>query len=111
MQKVILHISTSDTINQKRIFSQITNILNELPDSIIEVATHADATTMLFKEGQFIDQIESIHDQVTFLACENSLRSHNKGASDLSERVRIVPSTLAHIITRQSEGWVYIKIG
>lgn len=112
MHRVILHISSSETKTQQRIFNQIANILSELPDTIIEVATHSDATTMVFKGAKFNEQIANVsNNQITFLACENSLKSHNMEASDLADGVKVVKSTLAHIIKRQTEGWLYIKIG
>ena len=112
MQKISLDISTENKRDQKRLFSQLKNILIELPDSLIEVATHSSATSLVLSSGGFEENIiETTSANLKFLACSNSMRGFNASASDLAKGVEIVNSTLAHIVKRQSEGWIYIKIG
>ena len=48
---------------------------------------------------------------VAFLACENTLRERNISKDQIIAEADFVPSALIHIVTRQEQGWSYIKTG
>jgi hypothetical protein len=47
---------------------------------------------------------------VAVLACGNSLRSLELEPEDLFRDVTVVPAAVAHLVTRQLEGWAYIRV-
>jgi intracellular sulfur oxidation DsrE/DsrF family protein len=48
---------------------------------------------------------------VTFLVCRNTLNEKKIDPKTLLPIAHIIQAGLAHVITRQSEGWSYIKAG
>lgn len=113
MNKVILHLTTGDARDQKRLFTQINNIKRELPECEIEVVVHAAAAGMMLNQpGIFAAEIkEHTERKVVFAVCRNSLNALNAADQDLISGVKVVNSALAHIILRQQQNWAYIKIG
>ncbi len=113
MNQVILHLTTGDARDQKRLFTQINNIKHELPECEIEVVAHGEAAGMLLNQpGTFTAEIqEQMKRKVVFAVCRNSLTALGVTAQDLITGVNVVNSALAHIIMRQQQSWGYIKIG
>ena len=81
MNKVILHLTTGDARDQKRLFTQINNIKRELPECEIEVVVHAAAAGMMLNQpGIFAAEIkEHTERKVVFAVCRNSLNALNDG--------------------------------
>jgi len=48
---------------------------------------------------------------VQFMACENSMRGRHLTVADLLPDVHPVPAGIVEVVTKQEQGWVYIKGG
>jgi len=56
------------------------------------------------------DKIKEVTTEgVRIVACEIAMRTHKLRPSDMIEEVRYVPSGVAEIIEKQTEGWSYIR--
>lgn len=53
---------------------------------------------------------EALAQGIRILACGNSLRSVGLEPGELSAGVGSVPAAIAHLATRQWEGWAYVRL-
>ncbi|GAL87676.1 hypothetical protein MYP_4906 [Sporocytophaga myxococcoides] len=111
--KVVFHLGTNDEQVWKSLIKQIGNVQKEVPAIIVEVITHGLGVELLFSNSRFSNVLEEMANRgILFSACRNTLNERGvSSSSDLISVARIIPSALAHLIFRQSEGWSYIKVG
>ena len=111
-QKVVFQLSNNDTVVHKSLVRQLNNLLKATPDIKIEVVTHGPGVEFLSGNTSFKNNIETLHQKgIAFLICRNTLTEKKIDANTLLSLGKIIPAGIAHIITRQSEGWSYIKAG
>jgi uncharacterized protein len=109
-QKVVFQLSNNDTFVQKSLIRQLNNVLKSIDEIEIEVVTHGYGIDLLLRDTAFQKDIVALHERgVRFLVCRNTLDQDKISEENLLKFVTIVPSGLAHVITRQSQGWSYIK--
>lgn len=111
--KVVIQLSSEDTLVHKSLLRQLNNILTAAPGSKIEVVCHGPGINMLVTDKTTVhSKIEEMKIKgVLFMACENTLRERNISKDKIIPGAGFVPSALVEIITRQEEGWSYIKSG
>jgi intracellular sulfur oxidation DsrE/DsrF family protein len=92
---------------------QLNNVKIAAPKTKMEVVCHGPGIYMLVVEKSLVhDQIQIFKTKgVAFTACENTLRERNISKDKIIPEAGFVPSALIHIVTRQEEGWSYIKAG
>jgi uncharacterized protein len=74
--------------------------------------SHGAGIELLFNDSPVKNKLHLLHEKgVTFLFCQNTLTDRKIKISKFLAFSKIVPSGVAHIIVRQSEGWSYIKAG
>lgn len=111
MYKVVFQFSEGSPEQQKALIRQLNNTLKALSNVTVEVVAHADGIKMMLA-GQSVvgNSIAKLATSgVTFLVCRNTLEAKGISEQELLESVSIIPSVVAHLIVRQSEGWAYIK--
>ena len=112
--KVIMQMSSSDTLVHKGLINQL-NALKEYwgAEVAIEVLLHGPGVDMVVREkatqGKAISQ--SREKGVLFIVCENSLKQRKIEKDKLIAGLDFVAFGQVHLITRQEEGWSYIKVG
>ncbi|MFZ9262226.1 MAG: DsrE family protein [Chitinophagaceae bacterium] len=109
--RVVWDLSSTDTTVQAAVFRQINNARVELPDLDIEVVFHGQAVYVMMKDStQFADRIKIAKDKgVTLAVCNNSLRRLKIDPSQVSPSAIVVPSAVAELIKKQTDGWSYLK--
>ena len=111
-QKVVIQLSSADTLVYKSLVKQLNNMQKAFNKITIEVVTHGPGIEFLSKKSTLQNSIRALNQQgIAFLVCQNTLTEKNVSPAELLDLVKIIPSGLAHLITRQSEGWSYIKAG
>lgn len=111
--KVVIQISSEDTLVHKSLMKQLNNILTALPDTKIEVICHGPGIYMLVTEKTIVqEKIQQMKSMgVAFMACENTMRERNISKEKIISQAGFVPSAMVEIITKQEDGWSYIKSG
>lgn len=111
--RVVMQVTQADSAFQLTVIGQIRNIKKALPHAEIEVICHSKGLPMLLVEtSKVASHVEALlQQQVSFAACENTMRRQKVEAKDLLPGVRTVPSGLAEIILKQEAGWAYVKAG
>jgi intracellular sulfur oxidation DsrE/DsrF family protein len=109
---VVIQLSTNDTFVQTSLVRQLNNLVKAMPGITIEVVTHCYGIDFLLADSPFKSNIESLaNNGVVFIACQDTLTEARMDALDLINNTKIVTAGIAYVITRQIEGWPYIKAG
>lgn len=111
--RVVWDLSSADTTVQGAVFRQINNARTEIPELDIEVVFHGQAVYAIMKDSmQFASRIKLAKEKgVTLAVCNNSLRRLKIEPSQVSPLATIVPSAVAELIKKQTDGWSYLKAG
>jgi len=111
--KVVFDITSGDTAAQKTVIRQLRGISQSRPDAQLEVAIYGDALGMVMKDRSIIaDAIKELsgNNKVSFKACAATMKRWNVDKSQLLPGVDVVPDAIYEIVTKQQEGWGYIKV-
>lgn len=111
--RVIFDITSGDTAAHKTVIRQIRGISQSRPDAQLEVAIYSDALGMVMKDKSIIaDAVQELssNKKASFKVCAATMKRHNVDKSQLIAGVDIVPDAIYEIVTKQHEGWGYIKV-
>ena len=112
--RVVLQLSSNDTLVWKGIMNNIKNLKNAWGDSLlIEVVVHGPGIEFLVM-GKTTQQEKIAYFKskgVVFAACENTMRDRNISKENMIPEAGFVKSGVVEIILKQEQGWSYIKIG
>ena len=84
---VVFDLTTGDTLTHKRVIRWIKGILESYPDAKLEVVFY-----------------------VTFAVCEQAMKVHKVARDMLLPGVTTVPDAIYELISKQADGYGYIKI-
>ena len=113
VHKIIFQITTEDTLAQKALMKQLNNILTLAPDTKLEVVCHGPGLNMLVSGKTIVqDKIQQMKKKgVEFVACEFSMSERNVSKDKIISDAGFVKGGIIEIVTKQEEGWSYIKSG
>ena len=112
--KVIIQISSGDTLAWKGLMNNIKNLKATWGDSVaIEVVAHGPGIGFLMKEKttQLDRIIEFKTKGVVFNGCENTLTERKISKESIIQEAGFVKSAVVEIILKPEQGWSYIKSG
>jgi intracellular sulfur oxidation DsrE/DsrF family protein len=112
--RVVLQLSSNDTLVWKGLMNNIKNLKNAWGDSVfIEVVAHGPGIEFLVK-GKTTQQEKIAHYKsigVVFAGCENTMRERNISKENMIPEAGFVKSAVGELILKQEQGWTYIKVG
>lgn len=110
---VVFDLTSGDTIEHKAVLRWIKLISETHPDARLELVVYGNALP-LFVKGKSIAGNEitglAAGKKVNFRACAVTMKRDKIDNAQLITGVETVPDAIYEIITRQSEGWGYIKV-
>ena len=112
--KVVIQLSSSDTLVWKGLMNNVKNLKASLGDSVaVEVVVHGPGIGLLMKEKTTqLDRIIDFKSKgVTFMACENTLQERKIPKESIIPEAGFVKSAVVEIMFKQEQGWTYIKSG
>lgn len=111
--KIVFQLSVNDTMAHKALMKQLGNILTFAPSTKIEIVCHGPGMEMLMiNKSIVIDKIASFKNKgVVFNACEFSMKERNISKSVIIPSATYVPAGIIEIVSKQEQGWSYIKSG
>jgi intracellular sulfur oxidation DsrE/DsrF family protein len=111
--KVVFDITSKDSSSQQAVVREVNLIKSANPDAKLEVVVYGQALNLVLKDESSqaapIQQLLSQKD-ISFKVCALTMKRNNKDKSSLLPGVEIVPDGIYEIITKQKEGWGYIKV-
>ena len=83
------------------------------PDTTeVEVVAFGQGLNLVKKGSTLATDIAALQEKhVRFVACENSMRAQHIEMKDLLTGVQTVPSGIVEVVSKQEQGWAYIKGG
>lgn len=112
--RVVIAVTSGDEVDWRLTAGNIRNLLASFPkDSVeIEVVAYGPGLRMLIRPSSVGDEIIELQARhVRFVACENSMRAKHVTTVDLLDGAITVPSGIVELVTKQEQGWAYIKAG
>jgi intracellular sulfur oxidation DsrE/DsrF family protein len=106
-------LSIGDTLAHKALMKQIGNITSVEPTTLIEVVCHGPGLDMLRKDKSTVTKkIDEFSQKgVVFNACEFSMKERNVTSEQIISSSKFVKAGIIYIVTKQREGYSYIKSG
>jgi intracellular sulfur oxidation DsrE/DsrF family protein len=112
--KVVFDMTSKDTLNQQSLVRQINLITEASPDAKLEVVIYGQGIDLVVK-GRSAQQaaVQKIvaANKASFKVCEMTLKRNNISKDQLVPGVEVVPDGIYEIVSKQQEGWGYIKVG
>ncbi len=111
--KVVFDITSSDSVNQRALLREMQLIKDENPDAQIEAVIYGQGLSLIKKdEARYVDAINHLVSEknVSFKVCALAMKHQNVDKSQLLPGIAIVPDGIYEIISKQHDGWGYIKI-
>jgi uncharacterized protein len=112
--RVVFEITSADTADYRGVLRSVNNVLKDAPGTKVEIVCHGPAIFMLVKEKTVLSDImQELQNKqgVSFAACANSMRKNNLEKSQLVPAATVVPNGVMEVVSKQEEGWSYIKSG
>jgi intracellular sulfur oxidation DsrE/DsrF family protein len=110
--KVVFDVTSSDTVLHKMVVRWVNEIIAVDANAEVEVVFYAKSLDMITKDKSIVaDNVIklSAKKNVAFKVCEVAMKNNNVEKSQLLEGVGTVPDGIYEIISKQYEGWGYIK--
>ena len=112
--KVVFDMSSRDSINQQAIVREIGLITDANPNAKLEVVIYGQGLDIAVN-GRSPQQagVEKIlsSGKASFKVCAMTMKRNNITKEQLVPGVEVVPDGIYEIISKQHDGWGYIKVG
>ena len=111
--KVVFDMTSKDTVNQQSLVRQLRGIRQSNQQAKMEVVIYGQGLDLVIKNGSTqetaVSQLLSDKD-ISFKVCAITMKRHNVDENRLLPGVQIVPDGIFEIVTKQQQGWGYIKV-
>ena len=111
--KVVFDFTSKDSIDHKAIIRWLDGISKTDSNAQMEVVMYGQGLSLVLKGKSYVpnDVIRLAADKnITFKVCEAAMRNHNIDKSELLSGVGSVPDGIYEVISKQRQGWGYIKV-
>lgn len=109
---VVFDITSKDTIVHQMVIRWVTEIVEGYPDANVEVVFYGKSLDMINKDkSPFAAEITKLTSgkHAKFAACEVAMKKNNVEKNQLISGVTTVPDGIYEIVSKQHDGWAYIK--
>ncbi|MBS1602081.1 MAG: DsrE family protein [Bacteroidetes bacterium] len=110
--KVIFDLTSRDTLDQKNIVRWLKEISEGNPGAKMEVVMYGKGLELVVKDKSYVsEEINrlSANKNISFKVCAIAMKNNNIGRDQLLAGIDVVPDGIYEIISKQREGWGYIK--
>lgn len=110
--KVVFDLTTDDPQDQTAVLRWLREVESVNPQSEMEVVMYGRGLGLVMPgRSTVLDEVKQAlaRPRVSFKVCEISLRNQKVDKSQLLPNVSIVPDGIGEIVTKQKDGWGYIK--
>jgi len=112
--KIVFDVTSSNPKVHQAAIRHVKGMSKAYPDSQFEVVMYSGSINMVLKDKSSVaEDIEELskNDNVTFVVCQGTMKRHKISDNQLIPGLKQVPDGILEIITKQAEGWGYIKEG
>ena len=111
--RVVFDLTSRDTLDQKAVLRWIKETSSTHPDVQAEVVMYAKGFELVMPErSAFTNEVKEAmkNPNVKFTVCAIALRNNNVDKSQLVSGAETVPDGIFEVVSKQQEGWGYIKV-
>ncbi|WP_423275049.1 DsrE family protein, partial [Escherichia coli] len=112
--KVVFDMSSKDTVSQQAVTREIGLIKGASPEAKLEVVVYGQGLDLVVKghssQQAAVEQLIA-DNKASFKVCAMTLKRNNLTKDQLVPGVEVVPDGIYEIISKQRDGWGYIKVG
>jgi intracellular sulfur oxidation DsrE/DsrF family protein len=112
--RVVFDLTSRDTADHSSVIRWIREITASNKDAQIEVVLYGGSLDMVVAQRSTVaDALTKLMENkhVQFEVCAQAMRNHHIAREQLLPGVGMVPDGIYEIITKQRQGWGYIKAG
>ncbi len=110
--KVVIDVTSMDTLVHQMAVRWVKEITTTDPKAEVEVVLYGKSLNMITKGNSTVSS-EVMHyaamDNVNFKVCAIAMKNNGVDKSQLLAGVKTVPDGIYEIISREHDGWGYIK--
>ncbi|CAN5668655.1 hypothetical protein BH11BAC1_BH11BAC1_24420 [soil metagenome] len=109
---VVFDVTSKDTLVHQMVIRWVKEITGTHPEANIEIVFYSKSLDMITRDKSVVtdDVVKfAANKNVTFKVCEVAMKNNNVEKSQLLQGVSTVPDGIYEIISRQHDGWGYIK--
>jgi uncharacterized protein len=109
--RILFDITSKDTLTHQAVLRHVKGMAAAYPDAMLEVVIYGGAWPMVVNGNSSKSVVEKLAGQknVSFKICAITMERFNVQQSQLISGVQVVPDGIIEIVTKQGEGWGYIK--
>ena len=110
--KVVFDLTSGDSLSQQTAIRWVTEITKAEPTAQVEVVMFGKGLPLAVKDKSAVaDAVTSLatNKNVAFKVCSVAMQNQKIDKSQLLAGVQTVPDGIYEIISKQREGWGYIK--
>ncbi|VAV83826.1 hypothetical protein MNBD_BACTEROID02-1726 [hydrothermal vent metagenome] len=112
--KIVFDVTSSNPKVHQAAVRHVKGMSKAYPNSKFEVVMYSGSINMVLKDKSTVaEDIEALskNDNITFIVCQGTMKRHKISDDQLIPGLKQVPDGILEIITKQAEGWGYIKEG
>jgi intracellular sulfur oxidation DsrE/DsrF family protein len=111
--RVVFDFTSKDTTDQRAVIRWVDGISKGDPNAKLEVVMYGQGLDLVTKGKSYVsaDVVRlAANKNISFRVCEVAMKNHNIDKSQLLDGVGTVPDGIYEVISKQREGWGYIKV-
>lgn len=111
--KVVLDLTSGDSISQQTAIRWVSEITKAEPTAQVEVVMFGKGLPLAIKDKSAVaDAVTTLatNKNVAFKVCSVAMANQKVDKSQLISGVQTVPDGIYEIVSKQHEGWGYIKV-
>jgi len=112
--RVVFDITSKDTLAHQGALRHVAMMVKSYPQSTFELVVYGSALPMFVKGQSTIEKAMTpliSNKNVSFKVCSATMKRYKVDKTQLVDGVEVVPDAILEIVTKQGEGWGYIKEG
>lgn len=111
--KVVFDLTSKDSMDQQSVIRWLKEITSAEPDARLEVVMYGKGLELAVqgksKMATDVTQLAK-NDHISFKVCSIAMKNQNIDKSQLLPGVETVPDGIYEVISKQRQGWGYIKV-
>ena len=111
--KVVFDLTSGDTLSQQTAIRWVNEVIKNEPTAQVEVVMFGKGLPLVIKDKSALaNDVTSlaINKNVAFKVCAIAMANQKIDKSQLLTGVQIVPDGIYEIVSKQKEGWGYVKV-
>ena len=111
--KVVFDLTSKDSNDQKAAIRWLNEVSKAEPTAQMEVVMYGQGLDLVTKgKSAVADEVIRLaqNKNIAYKVCQVAMKAHNLTENDLLQGVQTVPDGIYEVISKQRQGWGYIKV-